>query len=268
MAVLVLGLPAHGQSVLDDILAQVDACDVLAAHPDDPLRVAPGVPDGEMVPRLAVEACEEILPRSTDKARHAFQLGRAKLELDQREEAIELFWQAAEAGSSLAMILLGDAEQFGWLGEGDPAKALAHYREARDRGLLIADIAIAQVTFDPGIFSVGAMLQVLAERDIPTAVDFARTDLAPAYLYAFAAELADRCGTFLAPESVPALQDYRFPEGWSAASEEADVAFGRQDVYATYDVEILVDRHGCEGSVVESIADSYNALMAELAKRK
>jgi len=268
MSVFYLSPATHAQQGIEAILAQVDACDVLAAHPDDPLRVAPGVPEDELVPRLAAEACEAALKTSDDIGRHAFQLGRAMLALDQRDKAVSLFKQAADSGSSIAMIFLGDAEQFGWNGERNPIKALSYYTTARKMGLLIADIAVAQVTFDASMFTVGPMLRVLADQDIDTAVRFARSELAPPYLYAFATELSVRCGAFLQPKAVSALQSYRFPDGWSAESEQTDPAFGRQDVYATYDVEVLVDRHGCEGSVIETIGASFNMLMTQLASEE
>lgn len=253
-------MPYHAaaQDGLEEVLSIVDACDILAAHPDDTLRVASGVADEDLVPRLAVTACEAALAGSDDVARHAFQLGRAKLEIDQREEAIVLFEDAADDGSAMALLFLGDAYQFGWNGVQDAEKALGYYRASFDAGLLIADIAIAQLEFDPDIFTTGPMLEVLVQRDVETAANFADNVLARAYLYAFAVELSDRCGSFLRPASVAALQKYRFPEGWSAASEEGNQELGIQDVKATYDVEVLVDRHGCNGYVIETVATAFN----------
>ena len=40
------------------VLDLVDECDVLAAHPDDTQRMAEGVADDQIVPRLAIMACE------------------------------------------------------------------------------------------------------------------------------------------------------------------------------------------------------------------
>jgi len=257
--------PLHAQEGLDDVLSIVDACDVLAAHPDDILRVAPGVQDDELVPRLAVKACAAALDSSDDIARHAFQLGRAKLELNDRQGAVDLFETSAEAGSAIAVMYLGDAQQFGWTGEPDPEAALALYEKSLDMGLLIANAAIDQVQFDPEIFTTGAMLEVLADREIDKAASYAQSLLARSYLYAFAVELSDRCGSFLRPEAVPALQNYRFPPGWSAASEEGEQQLGVQDVNATYDVEVLTDRHGCEGYIVETIAASFNDMLLQLA---
>src|SRR6202023_83825 len=50
------------QSVLDD----VDECDSLAAHPSDPERLADGVADDAIVPKLAVAACEAAVKRSPE----------------------------------------------------------------------------------------------------------------------------------------------------------------------------------------------------------
>ena len=258
--------PAYAQADLEEVLSIVDACDVLAAHPDDPARVAPGVADEEMVPRLAEAACESALKGSNDIARHAFQMGRAQLALDKRDAAMDMFKQAADAGSAIAVMFLGDAYQFGWAGTVDAAKALELYERSREMGLSIANIAIDQVQFDSSIFTTGAMLQWLVDRDIDAAKPFVGSPTARAYLYAFAVELSDRCGSFLRPETVPSLQTYRFPPGWSAASEEGDQTLGIYDVNATYDVEVLTDRHGCNGFVVETIAASFNDLIVAVVE--
>ncbi|MCC2098411.1 MAG: sel1 repeat family protein [Hyphomicrobiales bacterium] len=258
--------PTAAQTDIEDILSVVDSCDLLAAHPDDPLRVAPGVSDGEMVPRLALKACKAALESSVDVARHAFQLGRAFLEIDDRGNAIKLFRRAADAGSAIALMYLGDAEQFGWQGDPNPDKALEYYTLARDLGMPTAQLSIDQVTLDPAIFTSGFMIDVLARNDAKTAAAYARKEFASAYLYAFALDLADECGAFLRPESVETLQNYRFPVGWSAAAEENDEELGLQDVLAGYDVEVLVDRHGCSGAVIESVATTFNEMLQRLAR--
>lgn len=256
--------PAFSQSNIEVITAEVDACDILAASQDDPLRVAPGVSDDQLVPRLAETACTQALESSSDVARHAFQLGRAKLELGKVEEAVALFERAASEGSAIAHLFIGDAHHFGWSGDVDPDAARISYEKARDLGLVLADIALDQLVFEPSIFTTGPMLEVLLEGDISTAVSFAQNDLAKAYLYAFALELSEACGSFLLPESVGALQNYRFPTGWSEASEQGNKELGLQDVKASYDVEVLVDRHGCNGFVVESVATAFNDMLASL----
>lgn len=258
--------PVQAQEDLDEVLSIVDACDVLAAHPDDPARVAPGVADEDIVPRLAVTACENVLTRSDDIARHAFQLGRAQLALNNRDAAVALFTQAADEGSAIAVMFLGDSYQFGWAGAVDAVKALEFYERSRDMGLPLATIAIDQIQFDSSIFTTGAMLQWLVDRDIDAAKPYIGSASARAYLYALAVELSDRCGSFLRPKTVPALQTYRFPPGWSAASEEGDQTLGVQDVNATYDVEVLTDRHGCNGFVVENIATSFNDLIVSFVE--
>lgn len=267
VALLALGdPPAQAQGGLDTVIADVDACDVLAASPDDPLRMAPGVPDAELVPRLAETACEQALLNSDDIARHAFQLGRVKLELGKVDEAISLFEQAAEAGSAIAHLFIGDAHHFGWSGSPDPVSARASYQIAIDMDLPLANIALGQLMFDPSIFTTGAMLDVLYRRDINAAVSFASNEKARVYLYAFATELSETCGSFLLPDSVAALQSYRFPPGWTEASEQGNLDLGVQDVKAAYDVEVLVDRHGCNGYVVETIALAFNDMLATLSQ--
>ena len=262
------GVPAKAQDKLAAILAQVDACDILAASPDDPLRVAPGVPDDDLVPRLAETACATALEGSDDVARHAFQLGRAKLEFGKVDEAMALFIRAAAEGSAIAHLFIGDAHHFGWRGPPNPVAARLSYEKARDMGLPQAGVALNQLIFDPDIFTTGSMIAVLHDGDAVTAAAFARNDLARAYLYAFAMELSDTCGSFLQPASVSALQAYRFPPGWSEASEQGDNKLGVQDTKASYDVEVLVDRHGCNGHVVEAIALSFNEMLSILSEAR
>lgn len=51
-------------------------CDVLASHPDDPLRVAPGLEKPEMDLPAAIAACEVAVQRDPANPRLRYQLGR------------------------------------------------------------------------------------------------------------------------------------------------------------------------------------------------
>ena len=82
----------RAQSVFDD----VDECDVLAAHPADPERLADGVADGALVPRLAVKACEAAVKQNPNELRFAYQLGRAYLAANRKDNAAEQFKRAAD----------------------------------------------------------------------------------------------------------------------------------------------------------------------------
>lgn len=51
-------------------------CDVLASHPDDPLRVAPGLEKSQMDLPAALAACEIAVQRDPTNPRLRYQLGR------------------------------------------------------------------------------------------------------------------------------------------------------------------------------------------------
>jgi TPR repeat protein len=51
-------------------------CDVLAAHPDDPLKVAPGVRQSQVDLPTAIAACEAAVARDPENPRLRYQLGR------------------------------------------------------------------------------------------------------------------------------------------------------------------------------------------------
>jgi hypothetical protein len=55
---------------------KITGCDLLAAHPDDPLRVAPGFEKPEMDLPAAIAACEIAVQRDPENPRLRYQLGR------------------------------------------------------------------------------------------------------------------------------------------------------------------------------------------------
>lgn len=56
---------------------KVTGCDLLAAHPDDPFKVAPGVKQSQMDLPVAIAACEAAVARDPENPRLRYQLGRA-----------------------------------------------------------------------------------------------------------------------------------------------------------------------------------------------
>src|SRR5476649_2897464 len=54
----------------------LEQCDALAAHPDDPDRYLRGVPDDQLAPGPAIEACAAAVKLNPDLGRAWFQLGR------------------------------------------------------------------------------------------------------------------------------------------------------------------------------------------------
>ncbi len=89
----------------------VTACDRLAAHPEDPDRVAPGVATKNVDLPGAIAACAadagKVPPASTDYARLQYQLGRAYFYDQQTQKALPPLERAAAAGSEQAQFVLG-----------------------------------------------------------------------------------------------------------------------------------------------------------------
>jgi alpha-beta hydrolase superfamily lysophospholipase len=91
--------------------ATVTACDRLAAHPEDPDRVAPGVETRDVDLPGAIAACtadaDKAAPGSPDYARLQYQLGRAWFYNKQTQRALPFLERAAAAGSEQAQFVLG-----------------------------------------------------------------------------------------------------------------------------------------------------------------
>src|SRR5688572_17258517 len=89
------------------IFALVTECDLLAAHPADPQRMSDGVSDDEIVPRLAITACQAAMKKAPNDPRHAFHMGRAQLALGRKAEAKTYFDAAAKQNYAAAFAYLG-----------------------------------------------------------------------------------------------------------------------------------------------------------------
>ncbi|MEW8326386.1 MAG: tetratricopeptide repeat protein [Candidatus Thiodiazotropha sp.] len=102
-------------------------CDEHAAHPDDPGRWASGVIEEELVPGPSVQFCTDAVSEFPGTARFHFQLGRALLNANQYDQAIEALAEAANLDYGPAYAYLADIYRFGLLGEPDIDTALAYY---------------------------------------------------------------------------------------------------------------------------------------------
>ena len=82
-------------------------CDRLAAHPDDPDRMAKGVAMTEIVPRRALVACESAVTEYPGEPRFHYQLGRSLAASGRHEEAVAACQRAADMGHRMALYNLG-----------------------------------------------------------------------------------------------------------------------------------------------------------------
>jgi hypothetical protein len=239
--------------VFDD----VDECDLLAAHPADPERVADGVADEAIVPKLAVSACEAAVKHAADNPRFAFQLGRAYAAANRPGDAVAQYRKAGDQGYGAALAYLGDAYQFGRGVAPDVQKSLDAYKKAAAKGFEPASAQIEMLTFDRSMYVVPA-IGMLYDGDLGN-LRGADTPALQAYFFGFIMALGTECGPILPPKAVSTLYNRRYPQTWTP---EADmpVNIGVMGSVAEYDAKLFLRRHGCEGPVSTRIKDNLNQL--------
>lgn len=246
------------------VIVLIEDCDILAAHPSDTQRMAEGVSDDQIVPRLAILACEDAIDLDADEPRFTFQLGRALLAGGREEEALALFQEAAEADYAAAWAYLGDTYQFGLGTSIDGQKAYQAYQKALDLGFLEAESQIEQLTFDASLYTL-PFVQYFYEGQYPTITqivdDPVRSATMRNYIFNLIQTLLYECEPFLTPGNVPALYAFRYPEGWSPEAEE-DIAVAIQTSVAEYDAATFLRRHGCDGLIAKHIFESMNRYLA------
>jgi hypothetical protein len=77
LALALLLVAAPSQSAAQLYSQEATQCDRLAAHPDDPLKVAPGISENSMDKPAAIAACQSAVAADPDNPRLNYQLGRA-----------------------------------------------------------------------------------------------------------------------------------------------------------------------------------------------
>lgn len=253
VSVLVAGAAA-AQPKDSSVFELVQDCDLLAAHPEDPQRMAEGVADDAIIPRLAITACQGPAERSGEDARFAFQLGRALLSQGRKREAVAQFEKAAKADYAAAHAYLGDAYQFGYHVPVDSAKAIEHYRKAIAGGFESARRQIDQLTFDPSRFVAGAIGDLYGGRfDALRKADPKLRN----YVFNFAQQIMEACGPVLEPPNVPGLYIFRYPPGWTIQTDE-QIGVAVQTSVGEYDAGAFLTRHGCEGPVAKRLFLNMN----------
>lgn len=238
----------------------VTECDVLAAHPDDPQRMADGVADDDIVPRLAIMACEDAAASDPEDPRHAFQLGRALLVMGQKEKARHQFERAASAGSAAAEAYIGDLYQFGYGVTQDNKKALEHYRKAAAGDFRLAETQIEQLTFDSSQYA-GSTIGSLYAGDLERVSKQSERPLRN-YLHNFVLAMMEECRLVLTPKSIANFYLYYLPTDESSEAENIGIAV--QTHVGEYDAEVFLRRHGCEGPVAKQLFGNLNKLFGAM----
>jgi TPR repeat protein len=244
---------AMAQSTADALLDLVQECDILAAHPDDPERMAEGVPDDRIVPRLAIRACKEATKGDATDPRFAFQLGRALLTQGKKKESFEQFRKAAGANHAAGLAYLGDAYQFGHGVEADLQKALDAYKKAAERGFEKAQGQIEQMTFNKDLYTLDLLNLFFSQSFLDLnmksdSIESATKWIVRSYVFSLTQKLMAECGRIISPQSVLSLYRYRYGGGWTAEMD-AQVSVSIQPPIAESDAEVFLKRHGCEGPV-------------------
>lgn len=140
---LAVGLALASPAAADDP-TPFTACDLLAAHPWDPDRVAEGVAY-EAIEPVALKACRSALEDHPASLRLAYQLGRALERHGYAGAALAHLRQAAEAGYAQAQYALGLLHAEGDGIPRDDAEAARWWRcaAARDHGPALAALELA-----------------------------------------------------------------------------------------------------------------------------
>lgn len=87
--------------------AVMTACDVLAAHPADPDKIASGVSKSAMDKPRAIDACRAAVAAAPASGRLNYQLARALFYSEHFEEAMPIFEHAASQGYRQAHLIIG-----------------------------------------------------------------------------------------------------------------------------------------------------------------
>lgn len=117
--------------------AVVTECDRLAAHPEDPDRVAPGVPQAQVDTARAIEACRAAVAADPKNPRLNYQLARALGYAGRGREAAANRQAAVDGNYPQALFVVGYIHLFG-LNDAtrDPCKAAALIRRSAEAGRL------------------------------------------------------------------------------------------------------------------------------------
>ena len=106
------------------------ACDVAAAHPDDPDKVLPGLERKDIDLKQAEAICADVLSDLPDHARTNYLLGRVLFYQDRKDEALPFLERAEEAGYRQSIFVLGYIDVVDAIEGADHCRGLARLRRA------------------------------------------------------------------------------------------------------------------------------------------
>ena len=112
----------------------VSQCDLSAAHPDDPQKVAEGVAWDNINLDSALTSCELAINEQPGNARIQYQYARVLDKNKSYEKAFEYYEKAAKQGYTIAQNSLGLAYEWGQGVKGNNQQALYWYSKAAKKG--------------------------------------------------------------------------------------------------------------------------------------
>jgi tetratricopeptide (TPR) repeat protein len=258
---------------LVSVFDEVDECDQLAAHPEDPQRMAEGMADSAIVPRLAIEACEAALQRQADEPRFAFQLGRSFLAAGREKEAHTQFERAAQSKYAAAIAaladLLLDSGEFATVLDAAPhngstkpptiteltrmaqrafREAILKHETAAKAGFGPSRERIEALSFDETLYTQPILGQI-ANADFDAAQAQSKQPETRAYLYSFTTNILSFCGPVFDAVTVAGLAVYRFNGGITEDQEDSTIV-SLQPLLGEVDAQRFVQRHGCDGPII------------------
>lgn len=255
--------PLYAQSVFD----AVDECDILAANPLDPERMAEGVSDDAIIPRLAVSACESAVKAAPAELRFAYQLGRAHLAAGHKDAAEAQLKRAAQGSYAAAFAAQADMGVDSVKGQnlhelvnttdsirvaGNALKSFAElHGKALQGGYAASQHRMEMLSFDATIYT-HKIVGEINRGDFNAARQEAQKPDVRAYLYTFITNIISQCGPVIDAQTVARLAAYRF--GGSITTEQEDSpAVGIQALVGEIDAQRFVKRHGCDGPVPQIV---------------
>ena len=170
------GEEAEGLGEPGALASAMTTCDLVAADPDDPRRLAEGVRWGLVNLRLALRECSAALADDPINPRLLFQMGRL-LDIQGRTDEAEGFYKVAGSlDYSAALVNLGYLYSAARGRERDYAEAMRLYRRAADLGNLRARTNVG--TFfekgygvDRDVDEAAAWYRLAAQSGWPNALD-------------------------------------------------------------------------------------------------
>ena len=117
----------------------VTGCDRLAAHPEDPFKVTPGLPTESVDFLAAIAACRVALTQDPGNPRILYQTARALTYAGQVKEALPLIEKAVALHYPQALFVTGYLYLEGFAGAPkDPCRAAELLRESAEYGRMSA----------------------------------------------------------------------------------------------------------------------------------